>query len=409
MKLATAQRTKGLGKEPRSRPNAFRPVGGGTTIAHGFSGYRTVKRKEALKGAIQTPSRISTGSSGPTGRSQTTFRRHPPETCSALPGLPSFGGFYPRLKPWAKFVSPLAGLFDRARTQPAGTACRAPTFAPTFFVLLCLLLVAALPAHAQTQTTASELPVQLEDVGIDQRLGETIPADITLRDEQGNTVLLGDYFGDKPVILALVYYECPMLCSLQSQGLLRSVRALSLDTGTDYRIVTVSFDPGETPDLAAAQKNDYVARYGRDGAEEGWTFLAGDAASIERLTNAVGYRVSYDADTDLYSHASAIMVVTPGRQLSRYFYGIDYPARDLRLALVEASEGRAGSLIDQVLLYCFRYDPAQGRYSLAILNVVRLMGVATVLAIVGFMGLMLRRERRGLLRVLEPQVPDVKV
>ena len=303
-------------------------------------------------------------------------------------------------------LSPLTGLFDRRQMGPAGTPWRAPTLA----ALLCLLLLtAASPLRAQTQSTASELPVQLEDVGIDQRLGETIPADITLLDEQGATVRLGDYFGDKPVILALVYYECPMLCSLQSQGLLRSVRALSLDAGADYRIVTVSFDPGETPDLAAAQKSDYLARYGRDGAEEGWTFLTGDAASIERLTNAVGYRVRYDPETDLYSHASAIMVVTPGRQLSRYFYGIDYPARDLRLALVEASQGGVGSLIDQVLLYCFRYDPALGRYSLAILNVVRLMGVATVLAIVGFMGLMLRRERRGLLRVLEPQVPEVKV
>ncbi len=286
----------------------------------------------------------------------------------------------------------------------AGTPWHARTLA-----LLCLLSVAAFPAPAQTQTTASELPVQLEDVGIDQRLGETIPADIALRDEQGNDVLLGDYFGDKPVILSLVYYECPMLCSLQSQGLLRSARALAFDAGRDYRIVTVSLDPGETPDLAAGQKSDYLERYGREDAEDGWAFLTGDAASITRLTDAVGYRVRYEPETDLYSHASAVMVVTPERQLSRYFYGIDYPPRDLRLALVEASEGRVGSLIDQVLLYCFHYDPAQGRYSLTILNVVRFMGILTVLGIVGFMAVMLRRERRGLLGVPDPHVPGVKV
>ena len=294
---------------------------------------------------------------------------------------------------------------NRQPTAPAGTPWRAPTF----LLWLCLLAVAVFPARAQTQSTASELPVQLEDVGIDQRLSETIPADIALRNEQGNEVLLGDYFGERPVILSLVYYECPMLCSLQSQGLLRSARALAFDAGRDYRIVTVSFDPGETPDLAAAQKSDYLERYGRDDAEDGWAFLTGDAASIKRLTDAVGYRVRYDPEIDLYSHASAIMVVTPERKLSRYFYGIDYPPRDLRLALIEAGEGRIGSFIDQVLLYCFHYDPAQGRYSLAILNVVRFMGIVTVLAIVGFMLLMLRRERRGLLHGPDPQVPEVKI
>ena len=261
--------------------------------------------------------------------------------------------------------------------------------------LIVLAGLVALPLCAQTGTTAGELPAMLENVGIEQRLGEKLPLDARFRDEQGREVELGSYFGDKPVVLALVYYECPMLCSMELKGLVRSIRTLSLDVGADYEILTVSFDPGELPELAAKAKQEYVKSYGRAGAADGWHFLTADAENIRRLTEAAGFSYRYRPETDDYSHASALMVVTPGGTLSQYFYGVDYPPRDLRLALVEASEGRIGSIIDQVLLFCFRYDPAMGRYTLVVMNVIRALGIATVLAIVGFLWFSLRRERNG--------------
>lgn len=266
-------------------------------------------------------------------------------------------------------------------------------------ILIGLLLVIGLPAvtlGAETPAPVSSatLPAALEGVGIDQRLNELLPLDAGFVDEQGVEVKLGDYFGEKPVVLALVYYECPMLCTLELNGLLRALRALPLDVGKDFEVVTVSFDPDETPQLAAGKKREYTSQYGREGTDPSWHFLTGSAESIGRLAEAIGFRYRYDPQTDLFSHASAIYVATPRGHLSKYFYGVEYSARDLRLGLVEASAGKIGTVADEILLFCFHYDPATGKYGVVIMNVLRLAGVATVVLLGGFIAVMLRRDRR---------------
>lgn len=260
---------------------------------------------------------------------------------------------------------------------------RALKFLPAF------LVVAAGLGLAQ-----QGLPSQLRNVGIDQRLNEQVPLDLTFYDETGKQVRLSDYFGRKPVVLSLVYYDCPMLCTMILNGMLRSMRAIKLNVNEHFEVVTVSFDPREKPDLAAAKKAEYVKKYRRRGAAEGWHFLTGKEPSIRRLAQAVGFRYAYDPKTGQYAHASGIMILTPGGKLARYLYGIEYDARDLRLALVEASAGKIGTPVDQVLLYCFHYDPATGKYSLLIMKVIRVAGTATVLALAMFMFVMLRRDRR---------------
>jgi protein SCO1/2 len=249
-------------------------------------------------------------------------------------------------------------------------------------------------AEAPSRVSSSELPEALKGVGIEQRLNELLPLDAEFTDEHGSRVNLGEYFGEKPVILALVYYECPMLCTLELNGLLRALRVVPLELGTDFDVVTVSFDPGETPDLAMGKKSEYASQYGREGSEQGWHFLTGSAESIERLAGAVGFSYRYDPATDLFTHASAIFVATPEGHLSKYFYGIEYSARDLRLGLVEASAGKIGTAVDELLLFCFHYDPATGKYGVVIMNVLRLAGIATVIVLGGFIVLMLRRDRR---------------
>jgi protein SCO1 len=239
------------------------------------------------------------------------------------------------------------------------------------------------------------LPGLLQEVGLDQRLNAQLPLDLHFKDEDGRTVTLGDYFGRRPVILTLVYYECPMLCTQVLNGVTSSIGVLNLSLGKDFDIVTVSFDPRDTPELARAKKANYVARYKRAGAANGWHFLTGDQRAISALTQAVGFRYAYNASIGQYAHVSGIMVATPEGKLSRYFYGIDYGPRDLRLALVEAGDKKIGSPVDQLLLYCFHYDPSSGKYSLAVMNIVRAGGVVTVLAIVGVIVLLRRRERRG--------------
>ena len=253
--------------------------------------------------------------------------------------------------------------------------------------ILCLLCAFPASGQQRVQTVLSE-------VGIDQRLGDAIRLDLAFRNEAGEAVRLGDYLGEKPAILSLVYYECPMLCTQILNGLLASLRVLSFDVGSEFEVITVSFDPEETADLAREKKESYVGRYGRKGAASGWHFLTGDSASIEALTRAVGFRYVYDPGSELFSHASGVMVLTPEGRLSRYFYGIEYAPRDLRLGLIEASANEIGSAVDEVLLYCFRYDPSSGKYSLVIMNVVRLAGIATVGLLGGFVFIMLRRERR---------------
>ncbi len=241
---------------------------------------------------------------------------------------------------------------------------------------------------------AGALPGLLEEVGLDQHLNAQLPLGLQFRDEDGRTVKLGDYFGRRPVILTLVYYECPMLCTQVLNGVTSSLGVMNLSVGKDFDIVTVSFDPRDTPELARQKKANYLARYKRAGAAAGWHFLTGEQREISALTRAVGFRYAYNAELGQYAHVSGIMVVTPDGRLSRYFYGIEYGPRDLRLSLVEAADRKIGSPVDQLLLYCFHYDPSAGKYSLAVMNIVRIAGVLTLLVIVGAIVLMRRRERR---------------
>jgi protein SCO1/2 len=259
--------------------------------------------------------------------------------------------------------------------------------------LILLFLVALLPV-AEPARADTQLPASLQGVGFDQRLNEQVPLDAAFKDEDGQTVTLGDYFGSKPVILVLAYYRCPMLCTQVLNGLVRALLDVPLEMGQDFEVVTVSFDPRETPELAAAKKKSYLERYGRPGAEAGWHFLTGEQESISRLTKAVGFRYRYDARSDQFAHASGIMVLTPQGKVARYFYDVSYSPRDLRLGLVEASQNRIGSPVDQVLLFCFHYDPAEGKYGAAVLNIIRVGGVLTVLAIGGFIAVLWRQERR---------------
>jgi protein SCO1/2 len=234
----------------------------------------------------------------------------------------------------------------------------------------------------------------LKDVGIEQRLGKPLPLDAIFQDEMGRPVRLGQYFQTRPVILVLAYYNCPMLCTQVLNGLVSSAKVLSFDAGKEFEIVVVSFDPRDRPVDARAKKAPYLAEYGRPGASGGWHFLTGSLASIERLTEAVGFRYRYDDSQGQFAHASAIYVATPDGRLSRYFYGIEYAPRDLRLALVESSGGGIGSPVDQILLYCYHYDPKAGKYSAAVMGIVRLGGVAAVLILSTFLVLMWRRDKR---------------
>jgi protein SCO1/2 len=229
---------------------------------------------------------------------------------------------------------------------------------------------------------ANTRPPRLENVGIEQHLDAQVPPDLTFRDETGKTVKLADYFGRKPLILNLVYYNCTMLCGEALAGLASAMRLVKFDVGNEFDVVTVSFDPRETPEMAAAKKKDYVGRYGRPNAAAGWHFLTGQQESINALTKAVGFQYQYDAKTNQYAHATAIMVLTPQGRISRYFYGVDFPPKDLRMGLVEASQGKIGNAVDAVLLYCYHYDPETGKYGAMVANILRLAAAATIL----FMG-----------------------
>ena len=240
---------------------------------------------------------------------------------------------------------------------------------------------------------ANVRPPRLENVGIEQRLDSQVPPDLAFRDETGRAVRLGDYFGKKPLILNLVYYNCTMLCGEALAGLSSAMRLVKFDVGKEFDVVTVSFDPRETPEIAAAKKKDYVKRYGRPGAETGWHFLTGSAESVNALTKAVGFQYQYDPKINQFAHATAIMVLTPEGRISRYFYGVDFPPKDLRMGLVEASQGKIGNPIDAVLLYCYHYDPATGKYGAVITNILRLAAAATILILGGFIFIMLRLER----------------
>jgi protein SCO1/2 len=241
-------------------------------------------------------------------------------------------------------------------------------------------------------TGPNGLPVALQNVGIDQKLNERIPLDLEFLDETGRSVRLGEYFGKKPVILSLVFYECPMLCNQVLNGLVGSLKAQSFNVGEEFDVLTVSFDPREGPALASAKKLSYMQRYQRAGAEKGWHFLTGKQESIDALTRAVGFRYSYDAQTNQFAHASGIMVLTPDGRLSRYFYGIEYAPKDVRLALVESSANKIGSPVDQLLLYCYHYDPVTGKYGPTIINIIRIGGLLTMLGVAALVFFLQRRR-----------------
>ena len=241
---------------------------------------------------------------------------------------------------------------------------------------------------------AKVLPPLLQGIGIDQKLNEQIPLELHFRDEFGKTVRLGDYFGKKPVLLSLVYFDCPMLCTMAENGLLHSLQEVKFTAGHEFDVLTVSFDPHDTVELAAAKKAVYVGLYGRKGADTGWHFLTGDEAEIQQLTRAVGFRYRYDPQAKQFVHATGIMLLTPQGRIARYFYGIYYPSRDLRLGLVEASANKIGSPVDEVLLFCCRYDPATGKYGMLISRVIQISGLMTILVIGGLI-LALSRSRRA--------------
>jgi protein SCO1/2 len=242
---------------------------------------------------------------------------------------------------------------------------------------------------------STSLPGPLREIGFDQNIGRVLPLDTPFVDERGQTVALGTYFGVRPVVLVFVYYECPMLCSQVLNALSASLDTMSLEPATDFDIVTISFDPRETPALAAAKKEGYLQRYKRAGAAKGWHFLTGTQSSIDTATKAAGFRFVWDEPTKQFAHPTGVLVVTPGGEIARYLFGIDYGPHDLRLALVEASSGKVGSAADSFLLYCYHYDPMTGRYGFAIMRAIRLAAVATVVSLALFIGLMIQRERRG--------------
>ena len=253
------------------------------------------------------------------------------------------------------------------------------------------LFLFGLTMTAAAQDNASVTPPQLRGVGIDQRLNNQVPLNLKFRDETGQTVTLGSYFGKKPVILSLVYYTCPMLCTMAENGLLNALRDVKFDIGEQYEVVTVSIDPTETPGMAMGKKAVYVGLYGRPAAKQGWHFLVGDDPDIRALSQAVGFHYNYIPETKQFAHATGIIVLTPQGKVSRYFYGIQYPARDIRLALVEASDEKIGNPVDAVMLYCCQYDPHTGKYGMVVAHVLRIAGAITLLC----MGTMILALSRG--------------
>jgi protein SCO1/2 len=258
------------------------------------------------------------------------------------------------------------------------------------------LLALSVAAAAQTipdnvGKSSSGLPAQLQNVGFEPQLNAQLPLDLTFRDESGRDVQLRQYFGHRPVLLALVYYGCPMLCNQIEQGVVGSLKMLSFNAGRDYEVVFVSFDARETPDMAAKKKAAALSHYGRPETVAGWHFLTGKEEQIHALTSAANFRYSFDEKNNLFAHASGIMLITPDGRISRYFYGVEYPSRDVRLGLVDASAGKIGTPIDHLLLFCFHYDPETARYSATILRVIRLGGILTIFSIVA--GILIFRRR----------------
>ena len=242
---------------------------------------------------------------------------------------------------------------------------------------------------------SGQVPGVLGKVAFQQHLNEQLPLALPFADESGKAVKLGDYFGRKPVVLAFVYYECPMLCTQVLNGLESSLRVIDESIGKEFDVVVVSFDPRETPMLAAAKKQAYLDRYKRPEAAQGWHFLTGNQASIDELTQAAGFGYAWDEQSQQFAHPSGIIVATPEGRLSRYFFGIDYSPRDVKFALIESSSGKIGTLAEQLLLYCYHYDPAAGNYGFVAMRAVRIGGAVTLVALFGFMFVSIRRDNRA--------------
>jgi len=261
-----------------------------------------------------------------------------------------------------------------------------------------LALAASTAAYAQPGVLVepgdptSARPGILSKIAIDQRIGSQVPSDIPFVDETGRPVQIGDYYGKRPVVLALVYYECPMLCTQVLNGLVSALGVLNFEAGREFDVVAVSFNPKEGPGLASQKKASYVERYGRPQAAGGWHFLTGTQESITRLTEAVGFKYEYDPRIAQFAHGAAIELLTPKGTIAKYYYGIEYSPRDLRLGIIEASDEHIGTVIDDVLLFCYHYDPSSGKYGASVLGIVRAGGIATVLAFVVFLTVSLRRD-----------------
>lgn len=260
-------------------------------------------------------------------------------------------------------------------------------------LLFALLAFIAAGAGAEGLVNPQDMPGPLKEVRFDQRLGQELPLAAVFVDEDGETVTLGQYFGERPVVLTFVYYECPMLCTLTLNGLATSLGVVDFEVGRQLEVVVVSFDPGEGPEQARAAKAETLRRFGHPESAPGWHFLTGGQASIARLTAAAGFAYEYLPEDDEYAHTSGIVIVNPDGEISQYYFGIEYPPRDVRLSLVEASAGGIGTAVDQLLLYCFRFDPEQGKYTAATMRILRLAGAAFVLGLFAFLWTAWRRER----------------
>ena len=277
-----------------------------------------------------------------------------------------------------------------------------PRLSPLFLAALTATTLAAsayaqqspgLPGSMEAPGLASTVvPKQLEGVSFQQRLNTQLPLDTPFKDEHGRDVTLGSYFSKKPVLLAFVYFQCPMLCTQVLNGTASSLKPLPFVVGRDFDIVFLSFDPRDTPEAAQAKKSALLADYHQTATADGWHFLTGTEANIKAVTSAAGFTYQWDERTQQFAHVSGVLVATPDGRLSRYFYGIEYSPKDLRLALVESGRGTIGSAVDQLLLYCYHYDAAAGRYGAIPMNIVRLGGGMTVLILGGFIWLALRKD-----------------
>ena len=251
----------------------------------------------------------------------------------------------------------------------------------------------AAPKAELGQTSVAQKPSILDQVGIDQHLNAQVPLDLAFADENGHPVQLRQYFGQKPVVVTMVYYQCPMLCSQVLNGLAGTLNGIArFNVGRDFNVITVSFDPRDTPEAAAASKKKFLSRYRREGSDQGWHFLTGRKDQIEALAQALGFRYAWDPEIQQFAHASGIMLLTPGGRIAQYYYGIEYAPRDLQYGIIEASQGKTGNIVDQMILYCYQYDPAKGKYGAVIFRILKISALATVLVLGGFMVIMFRRD-----------------